>query len=73
MFEHVRNYQKRLRKFSLGSKADGMLWCHIFCHRFLHYPFEIKVNMTGCHATFYRWSDAINVYILTFPRSFRAI
>ena len=22
--------------------ADRMLWCHIFCHRFLHYPFEIK-------------------------------
>jgi len=42
MFEHVRNYQKLFEKIQSWLKADGMLWCHIFCHRFLHYPFEIK-------------------------------
>lgn len=72
MFEHVRNYQKLFEKIQSWLKEDGKLWCHIFCHRFLHYPFEIKVNMTGCHVTFYGWSDAIYLYILTFPRSFRA-
>ena len=42
MFEHVRNYQRLFEKISGWLKADGLLWCHIFCHRFLHYPFEIK-------------------------------
>jgi len=42
MFEHVRNYQKLFEKIQSWLKEDGKLWCHIFCHRFLHYPFEIK-------------------------------
>ncbi|MHA3050367.1 SAM-dependent methyltransferase [Acinetobacter sp. ANC 4639] len=42
MFEHVRNYQQLFEKIHGWLKADGLLWCHIFCHRFLHYPFEIK-------------------------------
>lgn len=42
MFEHVRNYQKLFEKISTWLKPDGLLWCHIFCHRFLHYPFEVK-------------------------------
>ena len=39
---HVRNYQKLFEKINTWLKPDGLLWCHIFCHRFLHYPFEIK-------------------------------
>ena len=42
MFEHVRNYQKLFANISQWLKDDGLLWCHIFCHRFLHYPFEVK-------------------------------
>ena len=42
MFEHVRNYQKLFEKIQSWLKVDGLLWCHIFCHRFLHYPFEIQ-------------------------------
>ncbi len=42
MFEHVRNYEKLFQKIQLWLKPNGLLWCHIFCHRFLHYPFEIK-------------------------------
>ncbi|WOE32430.1 MULTISPECIES: cyclopropane-fatty-acyl-phospholipid synthase family protein [unclassified Acinetobacter] len=42
MFEHVRNYQQLFHKIKQWLKPDGLLWCHIFCHRFLHYPFEIK-------------------------------
>ncbi|ENU30037.1 hypothetical protein F991_02524 [Acinetobacter sp. CIP-A165] len=42
MFEHVRNYHKLFEKIQSWLKTDGLLWCHIFCHRFLHYPFEIK-------------------------------
>lgn len=42
MFEHVRNYQRLFANISQWLKADGLLWCHIFCHRFIHYPFEVK-------------------------------
>ena len=42
MFEHVRNYQKLFEKISTWLKPEGLLLCHIFCHRFLHYPFEVK-------------------------------
>jgi len=42
MFEHVRNYQTLFHNISTWLKADGMLWCHVFCHRYLHYPFDIK-------------------------------
>ncbi len=42
MFEHVRNYQQLFHNISGWLKEDGMLWCHVFCHRFLHYPFDVK-------------------------------
>ena len=42
MFEHVRNYQRLFERIQNWLKPEGLLWCHIFCHRFLHYPFEIK-------------------------------
>ena len=42
MFEHVRNYQKLFERISTWLKPTGLLWCHIFCHRFLQYPFEVK-------------------------------
>lgn len=45
MFEHVRNYQKLFEKINGWLKADGLLWCHIFCHRFLQYPFEVKSKL----------------------------
>lgn len=45
MFEHVRNYQKLFENISSWLKPDGLLWCHIFCHRFLHYPFEVNNQM----------------------------
>lgn len=45
MFEHVRNYQKLFENINGWLKADGLLWCHIFCHRFLHYPFEVNSTM----------------------------
>jgi cyclopropane-fatty-acyl-phospholipid synthase len=45
MFEHVRNYQKLFANISKWLKPDGLLWCHIFCHRFLQYPFEVNNKM----------------------------
>lgn len=42
MFEHVRNYARLFENISTWLKDDGLLWCHIFCHRFLHYPFEVN-------------------------------
>jgi cyclopropane-fatty-acyl-phospholipid synthase len=42
MFEHMRNYQALLAKLSRWLKADGKLFVHVFAHRTLAYPFEVK-------------------------------
>jgi cyclopropane-fatty-acyl-phospholipid synthase len=39
MFEHVRNYQQLFNKISSWLKEDGFLFIHVFCHRYLMYPF----------------------------------
>lgn len=39
MFEHVRNYQNLFSHIAGWLKADGKLFVHIFCHRYLMYPF----------------------------------
>ncbi|TDR22685.1 SAM-dependent methyltransferase [Marinicella litoralis] len=39
MFEHVRNYQSLFDHIANWLKADGKMFVHIFCHRFLMYPF----------------------------------
>ncbi|GAA4359215.1 cyclopropane-fatty-acyl-phospholipid synthase family protein [Kangiella marina] len=40
MFEHVRNYQQLFDRMNQWLKDDGKIFIHIFCHRFLMYPFE---------------------------------
>ena len=42
MFEHVRNYKQLLARVGQWLKPDGQLFIHIFCHRFLAYPFEVS-------------------------------
>lgn len=42
MFEHMRNYEKLLAKVANWLKPQGKVFIHIFCHRFLAYPFETK-------------------------------
>jgi cyclopropane-fatty-acyl-phospholipid synthase len=42
MFEHMRNYQLLLAKLGRWLKADGKLFVHVFAHRMLAYPFEVK-------------------------------
>ncbi len=42
MFEHVRNYQALFGMIASWLRDDGLLWCHVFCHRFQHYAFEIN-------------------------------
>jgi len=42
MFEHMRNYQQLLEQISGWVKPQGKLFIHIFAHRFLMYPFEVK-------------------------------
>ena len=42
MFEHMRNYQQLLNRISGWLKTDGKLFIHIFAHRFVMYPFEVK-------------------------------
>ena len=42
MFEHIRNYDKLLAKVASWLKPGGKLFVHIFCHRYLAYPFETE-------------------------------
>ncbi len=39
MFEHVRNYYNLFKNISTWLKDDGHLFVHVFCHRYLMYPF----------------------------------
>lgn len=40
MFEHVRNHRQLFACIARWLKPDGLLWCHVFAHRTLHYAFE---------------------------------
>ncbi len=40
MFEHVRNYQLLFQRIAGWLADDGKLFVHIFCHRYLLYPFN---------------------------------
>ncbi|QOC23345.1 class I SAM-dependent methyltransferase [Wenzhouxiangella sp. AB-CW3] len=42
MFEHVRNYRQLLARVAEWLKPGGYLFVHIFCHRYLAYPFETE-------------------------------
>lgn len=42
MFEHMRNHQALIGKISKWLKPQGKLFVHIFTHRELTYPFEVK-------------------------------
>ena len=42
MFEHMRNYQALLAKLSRWLKPGGKLFVHVFAHKTLAYPFEVK-------------------------------
>ncbi len=51
MFEHVRNYRELLKRVAGWLKPEGKLFVHIFCHRYLVYPFETEGddNWMGRH------------------------
>lgn len=42
MFEHMRNYEKLLKKVNNFLKPDGKLFVHIFTHKELAYKYEVK-------------------------------
>jgi cyclopropane-fatty-acyl-phospholipid synthase len=44
MFEHVRNYRLLFERIAGWLDDDGSLFAHIFCHRYLMYPFEDEGN-----------------------------
>jgi cyclopropane-fatty-acyl-phospholipid synthase len=41
MFEHMRNYDVLLGRIAGWLAPGGRLFVHIFCHRYLMYPFEV--------------------------------
>lgn len=40
MFEHIRNYGQLFENISRWLTNDGLLFIHVFCHRYLMYPFN---------------------------------
>lgn len=40
MFEHMKNYEKLLKKISSWLKPEGLLFIHIFLHKSIPYHFE---------------------------------
>jgi cyclopropane-fatty-acyl-phospholipid synthase len=42
MFEHMRNYQLLLAKLARWLAPGGKLFVHVFAHRTLAYPFEVR-------------------------------
>ncbi len=42
MFEHMKNYQKLMRRIASWLKLDGQLFVHIFTHRVAAYHYEIE-------------------------------
>lgn len=42
MFEHMRNYQHLLSRIAGWMKPGAKMFVHIFCHRYLMYPFETE-------------------------------
>ena len=44
MFEHVRDYRTLFERIAGWLEDDGSLFAHIFCHRYLMYPFENEGN-----------------------------
>lgn len=51
MFEHMRNHGELMRRIESWLKSEGMLFVHIFCHRYLGYLFETEgaANWMGRH------------------------
>ncbi len=42
MFEHMRNYEKLFAKVASWLKDDGFCFVHVFCHKEIAYPFEVR-------------------------------
>ncbi|MEM6455350.1 MAG: cyclopropane-fatty-acyl-phospholipid synthase family protein [Acidobacteriota bacterium] len=42
MFEHMRNYRTLFERISGWLADDGRLFVHIFCHKDIAYPFEVR-------------------------------
>lgn len=42
MFEHMRNYKQLLKRISTWLAPEGKLFVHIFAHRNVMYPFDVK-------------------------------
>ena len=42
MFEHMRNYEKLLKRISEWLKPDGKLFVHMFTHKNLTYPYRAE-------------------------------
>ena len=42
MFEHMRNYERLFERVASWLEPDGRCFVHVFCHKTVAYPFEVR-------------------------------
>jgi cyclopropane-fatty-acyl-phospholipid synthase len=53
MFEHLRNYQRLFERISHWLAPGGLLFFHVFCHREISYPFDVRDESDWMSANFF--------------------
>ena len=66
MFEHVRNYERLFKKVYKFLKKGGFIFIHIFAHKEIAYPFEVKSNSDWISKYFFTGGIMPSSYLFTY-------
>ena len=66
MFEHIRNYKKLFKKIYSFLNKDGLLFVHIFAHKEIAYPFEVKERSDWISKYFFTGGTMPSSYLFSY-------
>ena len=66
MFEHMRNYEKLFNKVYKLLKKGGIIFIHIFSHKEVAYPFEVKNDLDWMSKYFFTGGTMPSSYLFTY-------